>query len=385
MTCIDQSSPKPAGLHTEHGVIVVSLELSPSKWLVTSLVPGSEKFSRRWLEGGDSAGLLKLLGELKAKAESRLGRPVRVISIQEAGLDGFWLHRVLEANGVESHVVDAASVAMPRRKRRAKSDTIDGETLLRTLLAWRRGEPRVCSMVRPPSVAAEDRRRLTRERATLVSERTRLTNRIRGLLASQGIAGYEPLRRDRRQRLAGLVTGDGRALAPRLAAELARALDRLEGLLRQIGEVEAARDQEIAAAGGRDPAALLPQLRSLGEETVAVLAFEGFYRSFDNRRQIGAYAGLAPTPWQSGQMMREQGVAKAGNPRLRKAVLQLAWLWRRHQPNSALSRWFNQRVGQEKGRVRRIAIVAMARKLLVALWRYVTQGIIPEGAVLKAA
>jgi transposase len=385
MTCIDQSSPKPAGLHMEHGAVVVSLELSPSKWLATWLVPGSEKFSKRWLGGGDSAGLLKLLGELKVKAESRLGRPVKVVSIQEAGLDGFWLHRVLEANGIESHVVDAASVAMPRRKRRAKSDTIDGETLLRTLLAWLRGEPRVCSMVRPPSVAEEDRRRLTRERATLVSERTRLTNRIRGLLASQGIRGYEPLRRDRRARLAGLVTGDGRALSPRLAAELARALDRLEALLRQITEVEAARDDEIAAAGGRDPAALLPQLRSLGEESVAVLAFEGFYRSFDNRRQIGAYAGLAPTPWQSGQMVREQGIAKAGNPRLRKAVLQLAWLWRRHQPGSALSRWFNQRVGQEKGRVRRIAIVAMARKLLVALWRYVTQGIIPEGAVLKAA
>lgn len=170
---------------------------------------------------------------------------------------------------------------------------------------------------------------------------------------------------------------------PRLAAEFARALDRLEALLRQITEVEAARDQEIATAGGRDPAALLPQLRSLGEETVAVLSFEAFYRSFDNRRQIGAYAGLAPTPWQSGKMVREQGIAKAGNPRLRKAVLQLAWLWRRHQPNSALSRWFNQRVGQEKGRVRRIAIVAMARKLLVALWRYVTQGILPEGAVFK--
>jgi transposase len=384
MTCIDQSSPKPAAIRGEDGVVAVSLELSPSKWLATWLIPGSEKFSKRWFEGGDSAGLLKLLGELKAKAESRLGRPVKVVSIQEAGLDGFWLHRVLEANGIESHVVDAASVAMPRRKRRAKSDTIDGQTLLRTLLAWRRGEPRVCSMVRPPSVAEEDRRRLTRERATLVSERTRLTNRIRGLLACQGIRGYDPLRRDRRQRLTGLVTGDGRALSPRLAAEFARALDRLEALLRQITEVEAARDQEIATAGGRDPAALLPQLRSLGEETVAVLSFEAFYRSFDNRRQIGAYAGLAPTPWQSGKMVREQGIAKAGNPRLRKAVLQLAWLWRRHQPNSALSRWFNQRVGQEKGRVRRIAIVAMARKLLVALWRYVTQGILPEGAVFKS-
>jgi transposase len=386
MTCNDHaSSPIRPSCRLDDGALVASLELSPSKWLVTSLSPGSEKLSKRWLNGGDGAGLLRLLGELKAKSESRVGREVRIISIQEAGLDGFWLHRLLEANGIESHVVDAASVSMPRRKRRAKSDTIDGETLVRTLLAWLRGEPRVCSMVRPPSVEAEDRRRLTRERDTLVRERIRLSNRIRGLLASQGVVGYEPLRRDRRERLSGLLTGDGHRLEPRLGAEIVRALDRLELVLGQIAEIEAARDQEIAAAGGRDPAALLPQLRSLGQESVAVLCFEGFWRSFDNRRQIGAYAGLAPTPWRSGQTVREQGVAKAGNPRLRKAIIQLAWLWQRHQPHSALSRWFNQRVGQQKGRVRRVAIVAMARKLLVALWRYTTQGILPEGAVLKAA
>jgi transposase len=385
MTMINQSSPGETAIHAQDSRVVVSLELSPKKWLVTSLSPGSAKFSKRWLTGGDSAALLALLRDLVAKAECRVGGPVGVVCIQEAGLDGFWLHRVLVAAGIESHVVDAASIPMPRRKRRAKSDRIDGESLLRTLLVWRRGEGRACSMVRPPSIEAEDRRRLSRERDTLVRQRTRETNRIRGLLASQGVADFNPLHRDRRARLAALVTGDGRKLPPRLAAELARALDRVELILGQIAEVEAACARELADSEGRDPAALLPQLRSLGQASVAVLAFEGLWRDFANRRQLGAFAGLAPTPWQSGQVKREQGIGSAGNPRLRRTMVQLAWLWLRHQPGSALSRWFCQRVGTHKGRVRRIAVIALARKLLVALWRYVTQGVIPEGAMLKRA
>ena len=384
MTEINQLPSVETAIPGQDNRVVVSLELSPKKWLVTSLSPGSAKFSKRWLTGGDSAALLTLLRDLAAKAERRVGGPVRVVSIQEAGLDGFWLHRVLVAAGIESHVVDAASIPVPRRKRRAKSDRIDGESLVRALLAWLRGEDRACSMVRPPSVEAEDRRRLTRERETLVRQRIRETNCIRGLLASQGIADFEPLRRDRRDRLAALVTGDGRTLPPRLAAELGRHIDRLELILGQIAEVEAACARELADSKGRDPAALLPQLRSLGRDSVAVLAFEGFWRDFANRRQLGAFAGLAPTPWQSGQVKREQGIGSAGNPRMRKTMVQLAWLWLRHQPGSALSRWFRQRVGDHKGRPRRIAVVALARKLLVALWRYVTQGVIPEGAVLKS-
>jgi len=385
MTMIHQSSPGATAIPGQDSRVVVSLELSPKKWLVTSLSPGSAKFSKRWLSGGDSAGLLALLRELVAKAEREVGGPVGVVCIQEAGLDGFWLHRVLVDAGIESHVVDAASIPVPRRKRRAKSDRIDGESLVRALLAWLRGESRACSMVRPPSVEAEDRRRLSRERETLVRQRIRESNRIRGLLASQGIADFDPLRRDRRTRLAELVTGDGRKLPPRLTAELDRALDRLELILGQIAEVEAACERELAAGKGRDPAALLPQLRSLGRDSVAVLTFEGFWRGFANRRQLGAFAGLAPTPWQSGQVNREQGIGSAGNPRLRRTMVQLAWLWLRHQPGSALSRWFCERVGTQKGRPRRIAVVALARKLLVALWRYVTQGIVPEGAVLKSA
>ena len=221
MTMIHQSSPGATAIPGQDSRVVVSLELSPKKWLVTSSSPGSAKFSKRWLSGGDSAGLLALLRELVAKAEREVGGPVGVVCIQEAGLDGFWLHRVLVGAGIESHVVDAASIPVPRRKRRAKSDRIDGESLVRALLAWLRGELRAWSMVRPPSVEAEDRRRLSRERETLVRQRIRESNRIRGLLASQGIASFDPLRRDRRTRLAKLVTGDGRKLPPRLTAELA--------------------------------------------------------------------------------------------------------------------------------------------------------------------
>src|SRR5271165_720379 len=269
MTVITRSSPGETAIHGQDSRVVVCLELSAKKWLVTSLLPGSAKFSKRWLTGGDSAALLALLRDLVATAERRTGGPVSVVSIQEAGLDGFWLHRVLVAAGIESHVVDAASIPVPRRKRRAKSDRIDGESLLRALLAWLRGERRACSMVRPPSVEAEDRRRLSRERDTLVRQRIRETNRIRGLLASQGVADFNPLHRDRRDRLAALVTGDGRKLPPRLAAELGRLIDRLELVLSQIAEVEAACARELAAHEGRDPAALLPQLRSLGQESVA--------------------------------------------------------------------------------------------------------------------
>ncbi len=300
MSVIDQSSPGQATIPGQHARIVASLELSPKKWLVTSLSPGSEKLSKRWIDGGDGEGLLALLRELQAKAERRVGGPVKVVSIYEAGLDGFWLHRLLELT-VSSHVVDAGSIAAPRRKRRAKSDGIDGETLIRVLLAWLRREPRVCSMVRPPSIEEEDRRRLNREREALVRERTRETNRMRGLLMSQGVRDFNPLRRGARECLAGLTTGDGRPLPPRLLADLGRILDRITLLVAQIAEVEAASGRALAGAGGRDPAALLPQLRSLGQETTAVLAFEGFWRRFANRRQIGAYAGLAATPWRSGQ------------------------------------------------------------------------------------
>ena len=390
-----ESRTEPATtIRFDLGAIFVSLELSQSKWLVTSLSPGDgERMSKRELAAGDLAGLLGHFARLQDKALARTGRQYAIVSIQEAGLDGHWLHRALEAEGVESHIADAASIAVSRRRRRAKTDRIDGEALLRTLLAYKRGEPRVCSMVRVPSPEQEDQRRLNRERKTLIGERLTHVNRIKGLLASQGIKGYQPLRRDRRARLEELRTGDGRPLGAYLKAQISRELDRVELLIGQIAQVEAERDALLAQLGetarpdhaASAPTTMLLELVGIGAEFTAVLWHEGLFRHFDNRRQLAAYAGLAPTPWKSGNIDREQGVSKAGNPRLRTTMIQLAWLWLRHQPDSALSLWFKQRVAANGGRQKKTAIVALARKLLVALWKYVTAGVVIDGAILKTA
>jgi transposase len=380
-----ESTEAPTAIRYHLGAIFVSLELSRSKWLVTSLSPGGgEKMSKHNLAADDMGGLLALLGQLQEKARARMGQDFGVITIQEAGLDGFWIHRALSQEGVESHIVDPASVQVPRRKRRAKTDRIDGETLVRTLLAWKRGEPRVCAMVRAPSPEEEDRRRLSRERKTLVTEQTQHTNRIKGLLFSQGISGYQPLRRDRRARLEELRTGDGRRLGERMKAQISRELDRIELLLTQIKTVEAARATLLDRADNPAPAMLLGVV-GIGPEFASVLWHEGLFRHFDNRRQLAAYAGLAPTPWQSGAVDREQGVSKAGNPRLRTTMIQIAWLWLRHQPDTALARWFEQRVSHNQGRYKKPTIVALARKLLVALWKYVTAGVVIDGVKIKTA
>ena len=378
-----------AAIQTHISAIFISLELSRSKWLVTSLAPGGgQRMSRHWVEACDVAGLLARLWAIRDKALARTGIRYPIIVIQEAGLDGFWIHRVLEQEGIESHVVDAASIAVSRRRRRAKTDRIDGEALLRALLAFKRGEPRVCAMVRVPTPEEEDRRHLCRERKVLIAERVKHVNRVKGLLFSQGVSGYEPLRRDRRQRLDELTTGDGRPLPTHLKTQISRELDRLELLLDQIKAAEAERDALLAAQQPATPAPagrMLLDLKGIGPEFAANLWLEGLFRHFDNRRQLASYAGLAPTPWQSGSVDREQGVSKAGNPRLRTTLIQLAWLWLRHQPQSALAQWFKERVSRNGGRLKKTTIVALARKLLVALWKYVTAGVVIEGAVMKAA
>jgi len=384
MQIISERRQAATTIRSDLGAIFVSLELSRSTWVITSLSPGNgETMSRHVVPAGDVAALLGRFADLQAKALARVGRQFGFVVIQEAGLDGFWLHRVLEQEGVESHVVDPASVATSRRRRRAKTDRIDGEALLRTLLAYKRGEPRVCAMVRAPTPEEEDRRRLSRERKALTAERVRHINRIKGLLFGQGVGSYEPQRRDRRARLEELRTGDGHPLGVHLKTQIGRELDRLELLLDQIKAVEAARDT-LLAASVPVPAMLLG-LRGIGAEFANVLWSEGLYRQFDNRRQVAAYAGLAPTPWQSGSVSREQGVSKAGNPRLRTTMIQLAWLWIRHQPQSALTKWFEERVRRNGGRHKKTTITALARKLLVALWKYVTSGVVIEGAVMKAA
>jgi transposase len=373
---------------TNLGAIFVSLELSRSTWLVTSLSPGGgERMSRHSVTGGDVAALLVRLTDLQGKAQVRTGRCFPVIVIQEAGLDGFWIHRALRKEGVESHVVDPASIAVQRRRRRAKTDRIDGEALVRALLAYKRGEPRVCAMVKVPTPEEEDRRRLCRELKSLIGERIRHVNRLKGLFFAQGITGYEPRRHDRRERLEELCTGDGRPLPPHLKALALREIEVLELLTHQIDTVKAERNALLAVQCTADTTPgrveMLLRLKSIGPGIAGALWSEGLFRQFDNRRQVAAYAGLAPTPWQSGSVDHEQGVSKAGNPRLRAMMVELAWLWLRHQPDSALSRWFHERVRHNGGRLKKTTIVALARKLLVALWKYVTAGIVIEGAVMK--
>jgi len=377
-----------AAIRTDLGAIFVSLELSRSVWLITSLSSGAgEKMSKHSVRSGDIASLLARFARLKEKARTRTGKNYPVLVIQEAGLDGFWIHRVLQSEDVESHVVDPASIATSRRRRRAKTDKIDGEALLRALMAYKRGEPRVCAMVRAPTPQEEDRRRIGRERKTLTRERVEHVNRIKGLLFAQGICTYDPMLRNRRQRLSELKTGDGRPLPGHLKKQISRELDRLELLLQQIKAVEAERDALLAAMddSAPAPASMLMSLKGIGPEFAGILWLEGLFRNFGNRRQVAAYAGLAPTPWRSGSVDREQGVSKAGNPRLRTTMIQVAWLWLQHQPRSALSVWYQQRVKVNGARVRKTTIVALARKLLVALWKYVTAGIVIEGATMTAA
>ena len=378
----------PSAIQTDLRAIFLSMELSRSSWVITSLSPGAcEKMSKHVVKAGDVSGLLERFAFVKEKARSRTGAVFPILVIQEAGLDGFWIHRVLVSEGIESYVVDPASILTSRRRRRAKTDKIDGETLVRSLLAYKRGEPRVCSMVKALTPEDEDRRRLCRERKTLVAERVEHSNRIKGLLFAQGIFDYDPLRRDRRARLDDLETGDGRPLPPNLKAQISRELDRLEILLTQLKAVEAERDALLEPASQEDtsPASRIAELKGIGPEFAAVLWTEGLFRAFDNRRQLAAYAGLTPTPWQSGSVSHEQGVSKSGNPTLRTTMIQVAWLWLRHQPDSALSRWFQERVTRNGGKFKKKTIVALARKLLVALWKYAAHGVIIEGVVMKTA
>lgn len=385
---IDVMDDAGTAVRTTLSAIFFSMELSRSTWLITSLAPGGEKMSKHVVRAGDVAGLMERLERLRERAQARTGQLFPFVAIQEAGLDGFWIHRVLVREGVESHVVDPASIATSRRRRRAKTDKLDGETLLRTLLAHKRGDPRVCAMVVVPSPEEEDRRHNSRERRTLVAERVKLVNRIKGLLFCQGVVGFEPVKRDRRARFDELMTGDGRPLSTHLKAEIGRLLDRVELLLEQMKAVEVTRDALIASPVIDETmparAASLMALKGVGPDFAEVLWSEGLFRHFDNRRQLASYAGLTPTPWQSGSISREQGVSKAGNPRLRTVMVQLSWFWLLHQPQSALARWFQERVKLDGGRRRKPAIIALARKLLVALWKFVRHGVVIEGAIMKA-
>src|ERR1700682_634816 len=377
----------PAAMHVETARCLFAIELSKQSWVIGFITPLSAKISRRILSGGDWKGLLDLIEEGRARVSRETGRALDVISCYEAGYDGFWLHRLLEACCVRNYVIDPASLQVNRRARRAKTDRIDAEQLLRSLMAYLRGEPKVWSVVRVPSVAEEDARRLHRERDRLVSERVQHVNRIKGLCALHGIYDYQPLRPQAMARLEQLRTAQGLSLPPRLTSEIKRELQRLELVVEMITTLEAERDaiveDEASTHVNAKKIQNLHKLKAIGPEFAAVLVGEVFHREFNNRRQLASYVGYAPSPFQSGNVAHDQGISKSGNRKGRTTGIELAWLWLRYQPDSDLSVWFRARVGALKGRVRRIAIVALARKLLVALWRYLETGLVPRGAVLK--
>jgi transposase len=374
--------------HDETVRCLLAIELSKKSWIVAVNTPLSDKISRYTLKPCDGKELLDLCERIRTRVARETGKRVEIVSCYEAGYDGFWLHRLLEAHGIRNYVIDPASLQVNRRARQAKTDHIDTERMLRSLMAYLRGEPKVWSVVRVPSVAEEDDRRLHRERDRLINERIQHVNRIKGLLAIHGIYDYQPLRRDRMQRLERLHTADGRTLPPRLKAEILRELQRLELVLGMIKTIETERDAIAAAKTEAVHSRTkkiqgLTKIKSIGPEFATTLVGEVFYRSFDNRKQLASYVGLTPAHFQSGPSCRDQGISKAGNPKARTVMIELAWLWLRYQPDSSLSVWFRDRVGKLKGRIRRITIVAVARKLLIALWRYLETGLVPERAILK--
>lgn len=371
----------------QSNIILVALELSNSLWLVATRLPGAQKSRLHRIKAGDTSALLTLLQGLRSGQKTISSQPAPIACCFEAGRDGFWLHRLLTANDIPTHVVEPASILVNRRANRAKTDRLDSEGLLRVLAAYLAGDTQICSMVRVPTPDEEDGKRIHREREHLVQERTRIENRMLALLATQGIRSRPSLRNWDRD-LAALKTGDGRKLPPHLAAEVNRLRRRLGMVLELVRELDAEHD-EVIAADPDDPITAnitaLQNIYGVGGSFAAVLAREIFYRRFGNRKQLASYVGLAPMPHQSGEMDKDRRIGRAGNGRARKTLVQAAWLWLRYQPESALSAWFRERVGELKGRTRRIAIVAMARKLLIALWRFTETGEIPEGAIIRAA
>jgi transposase len=383
-----QSSGSPQATIDYNSTIIGALELSEKKWVLAVQLPGVDRHSRHVL---DACGerLLSFVERLKTRCASAGWKIARVILTHEAGRDGFWLARFLARRSIEVHVMQPSSLPVDRRTRRAKTDIIDVEMLLRTLMAWLRGEPRVCSMVPIPSVGDEEARRAHREREDLTGERRSIVNKIDGIFATLGVKGYKALRRDRREQLNCARQPDGDLVPPKAKERIERLLDRLELVLKLIDQVESERDAVLKKDAPADEAEemirSLTLLRSIGPDIATLLVREAFVRQFRNRRALGGYVGLGGTPFSSGGSEREQGIGKDGNRRVRAAMVELAWMWLRWQPDSALSVWFRARVGAMGGRIRKIMIVALARKLLVALWRYVKDGVVPDGAKLKAA
>lgn len=361
-----------------------ALELSKNSWLLAIQFPDRSQPSLYRLKGGDSAGLIVQLLIARDRCAKAIGEAPSIVLCYEAGYDAFWLARFLKARGVQCLVVDPTSLQVNRRARRAKTDRIDAGMLLRALIRWCRGEQHVWSIVRVPSIEEEDLRRSHRERGRLIHERTSHINRIKGLLFAQGIRGINIKGHFRKLKLDELVTGDGRPLPPRLASEIAREISRLALVQEQIAVIDRERDEAPTTCKETEKKRiLLTHLKGIGPAISAVMSREVYYRQFANRRQVASFLGLATSPYDSGDMERSQGISRTGRGQVRAMMIQAAWLWTKHQPKSTLTRWFAERTIGQSGRIKRIMIVAVARKLAIALWRYVEQGLVPQGAILE--
>ena len=359
--------------------VYVAIELSKKTWVLGIAHPDRDRPSIHRVSGGNIAELVSRL-----RVAARNNR--RILVCYEAGYDGFWLARALAKMGIECRVLDPASIQVNRRARRVKTDRIDVLALLRALIATDRGERHVCAIVRVPSVEEEDARRSHRERQRLVRERTGHINRIKGLLFAQGIRDIKPKLRRSRIDFAALETAEGHPLPDRLRRELEREYARLSLIATQLREVEKERD----TADAQDPVVeqkrqLLVALHGVGATSAAILAREVFARSFASRRQLGSYLGLTPSAYDSGSTTRCQGISKAGNSWARRILIEVAWLWQKYQPASPLSHWYIQRTAGQSSRIRRIMLIALARKLAISLWRYVETGLVPEGVVIARA
>lgn len=374
-------------------ILFVALELSRSRWLVATFAPQlGDKVNVHAVPGGDTERLMELIGGLQQKLRVKGVRRPRTISCYEAGYDGFWLHRVLVERGIENHVLDGASLPVDRRAKHIKTDNLDAKRLLRAIIGLAQGDPQSCRAVRAPTREEEDARRIPRERQRLVRERTGHLNRIKALLTAHGIRALRITDARWPDRLDNLRTADGQPIPIRLKEEIRREWKRLKVVAEQICEVEAERDSLVKESDptiSTDDICIakmrrLIKLRGVGPEFATVLTREVFYRSFQNRRQVASYVGLTPAPYDSGDTKRDQGINKAGNRRARVMAVQLAWMWLRYQPRSELAIWYNRRVGELKGGIRRVMIIALARKLLIALWRYVEADKVPAGAIVAA-
>jgi transposase len=372
----------------QDGTLVAVIELSRSSWLVAGIVPGLERHPLKKLAPDEDA-LLRLLHRWRDEAAKAGCAITRLAVAFEAGRDGFWLARWLRAREVEAHVIHPTSIAVSREHRRAKTDRLDTGLLKRAFLGWLRGEPGHCSMAAVPTLEEEDARRPNREREGLVGERTRIVNRMRGCLARLGIRGFGPASRGAPDRLEALCTPEGVALPPNTLAELRRDMARLRFVSDQIAEIEAARRERLRQAPAEDrPHAmvrLLARVIGVGVETADMLVHEVLRRDLRDRRAVARYAGLTGSPEESGARRREKGLAKAGSARVRRGMVQLAWRFLRFQEGSGLAGWYRARTADARAGTRKAMIVALARKLLIALWRLVTTGEVPEGVVLRPA